>query len=142
MPVLAMKEGVSDVDELVKRAVKKDSVIAVVGASNNPDKYGYKIYQDLKGAGYRVYPVNAREQEIQGDKAYPNISSLPEKPDVVDIVVPPQVTEQIIKEAADKGIDIVWMQPGAESENAIKYAKECGINCIHNACIMVARRSF
>ncbi len=129
-------------DELVKRAVKKDSVIAVVGASNDENKYGYKIYKDLKEAGYKVYPVNVKEQKIQGDKAYPNIGSLPEKPDVVDIVVPPPVTERVVEEAAAQGIDIVWMQPGAESQKAIKYAKEHGLNEIHDACIMVARRAF
>jgi len=129
-------------DELIKRAVKKENIIAVVGASNNESKYGYKIYRDLKDAGYKVYPVNAKEQEIQGDKAYPNISSLPEKPDVVDIVTPPQVTENIVKEAAEQSIDTVWMQPGAESEKAIGYARDKGLNVIHKACIMVARKAF
>ncbi len=129
-------------EDIIKKAVKKDNVIAVVGASNNPDKYGYKIYKDLKQGGYRVYPVNAKEQEVQGDKAYPNISSLPEKPDVVDIVTPPQVTEKIVEEAAEQSIDIVWMQPGAESEKAIGSAESKGMKCIHNACIMVARKAF
>jgi len=129
-------------EEIIKRAVKKDNVIAVVGASNNESKYGYKIYKDLKDAGYKVYPVNAKEEEIQGDKAYPNISSLPDKPDVVDIVTPPQVTENIVKEAAEQSIDIVWMQPGAESEKAIEYAENKGMNVIHKACIMVARKAF
>ncbi len=129
-------------NELIKRAVKKDNVIAVVGASNNESKYGYKIYKDLKEAGYRVYPINLKEHEIQGDKAYPDISSLPEKPDVVDIVVPPQVTEKVVEEAVAQGIDIVWMQPGADNQKAIEYAKEHGLNEIHNACIMVARRAF
>ncbi|NCO65945.1 MAG: CoA-binding protein [Candidatus Aquicultor secundus] len=129
-------------EELIRRAVKKNNIIAVVGASNNPDKYGYKIYEDLKSAGYKVYPVNAREQKVQGDKAYPTISSLPEKPDVVDIVTPPQVTENIVKEAQEQGIDIVWMQPGAESQEAITFCKQSGVKEIHNSCIMVARRNF
>lgn len=129
-------------EELIKRAVQKGNVIAVVGASNNPDKFGYKIYKDLKDAGYKVYPVNAREEEVQGDKAYPNIGSLPEKPDVIDIVTPPKVTETIVKEAQEQGIDIVWMQPGAESQEAIAYCQQRGMNVIHNSCIMVARRNF
>lgn len=129
-------------DELVKRAVKKDSVIAVVGASNDPNKYGNRIYKDLKDSGYKVYPINPKAQEICGDRAYPNISSLPEKPDVIDIVTPPQVTEQVVKEAVEQRIDTVWIQPGAESEEAINYAKENGLNVIHHACIMVARRTF
>ncbi len=129
-------------EELIRQAVKKGNVIAVVGASNNPDKYGYKIYKDLKDAGYKVYPVNAREQEVQGDTAYPTLSSLPEKPDVIDIVTPPQVTENIVREAQQQGIDIVWMQPGAESQEAIAFCKQSGVKEIHNSCIMVARRNF
>jgi predicted CoA-binding protein len=126
--------------ELIKRAVKKENIIAVVGASNNPSKYGYRIYKDLKDAGYKVYPVNPKEEQIQGDRAYSNIGALPEKPDVVDIVTPPQATEKIVREAADQRIDIVWMQPGAESKEAIDYARQNGIGVIHSACIMIERK--
>jgi len=126
--------------ELIKRAVKKENVFAVVGASNNPVKYGYRIYKDLKENGYKVYPINPREAEIQGDKAYPNISALPEKPNVVDIVTSPAVTEKIVEEAVKEKIEIVWMQPGAESEKAIEYAKNNGLGVIHGACIMIERK--
>lgn len=125
---------------LIKRAVKKENIIAIVGASNNSSKYGYRIYKDLKDAGYKLYPVNPREEQIQGDKAYPNIGSLPEKPDVVDIVTPPQATEKVVREAVDQKIDVVWMQPGAESKEAIDYAREHGVSVIHNACIMIERK--
>lgn len=126
--------------EIIKRAVKKENIFAVVGASNNSSKYGYRIYKDLKDAGYRVYPVNPREEQIQGDKAYPDIGSLPEKPTVVDIVTPPQATENVVKEAVEQKIDIVWMQPGAESKEAIEYAKGHGVSVIYDACIMVERK--
>ncbi|MBE0446997.1 MAG: CoA-binding protein [Actinobacteria bacterium] len=129
-----------DIGELIKRAINKENIIAVVGASNNPRKYGHRIYKDLKGAGYKLYPVNPKEDQIQGDKTYPNIGSLPEKPDVVNIVTPPQVTEKIVGEAVDQKIDIIWMQPGAESKEAIDYARENGVSVIHNACIMIERR--
>ena len=67
-------------------------VWAVVGASRDPERYGYKIFRTLLDAGYRVYPVNPSADEIAGQRAYPSLAALPEKPDVVDTVVPPAVT--------------------------------------------------
>jgi hypothetical protein len=128
--------------EIIEKACNKDNVFAVVGASNNPSKYGYRIYSDLKSDGYKVYPVNPREESVQGDKAYPDIKSLPEKPDVVDIVTPPGVTEQVVKEAVEQGVGIVWMQPGAQSDAAIKYANDHGLLIVHDSCIMVERRYY
>lgn len=128
--------------DIIEKACNRKNVFAVVGASNDPSKYGYRIYNDLKSDGYKVYPVNPREEAVQGDKAYPDIKSLPEKPDVIDIVTPPQVTEQVVREAAEQNIKIVWMQPGAQSEAAIKYANEHGLLLVHDSCIMVERRHY
>lgn len=127
-------------NELIERAINKGSIIAVVGASNNKEKYGYKIYKDLKEAGYKVYPVSLREEEIQGDRAYQNLKSLPERPDVVDVVTPPQATEKVVDEAADQNVGIIWMQPGAESDVAIARAKKRGLEVIHNMCIIRERQ--
>jgi predicted CoA-binding protein len=115
-------------------------VWAVVGASTNPAKYGYRIFRDLRAAGYRVYGVNPGGGEIDGEALYPSLAALPEKPQVVDIVVPPQVTEQVVQECAALGLTRVWMQPGSESEAAIRYCQEHGIRVVHDACAMVRKR--
>ena len=126
--------------KLMRNMADKKNIIAVVGASRNPEKYGHRVYKDLKQAGYKVYPVNPNTDEVLGDKCYPNLKSLPQKPDVVDIVVQPSITEQIVQECMQLGITMVWMQPGSESEKAIKFCNENNIQVVHGECIMVQRR--
>lgn len=128
-------------ENLIKEFLNKNNVIAIVGASRNPEKYGYKVYKDLKEAGYKVYPVNPNASEILGDKCYPNLESLPVKPDVVNIVVPPNITEKIVKECKKLSIKKVWMQPGSESEEAINFCNENGIDVVYGVCIMIERRN-
>jgi len=118
----------------------KNNVVAVVGASRNPEKYRHRVYKDLKQAGYKVFPVNPNADEVLGDKCYPNLVSLPRKPEVVNLVVPPPVTEQTVKECRQLGIKMVWMQPGSESEEAIKHCTENGVQVVYGECIMVQRR--
>jgi predicted CoA-binding protein len=120
--------------------LNKKNIVAVVGASRNPEKYGHQVYKDLKQAGYKVYPVNPNADEVLGDKCYPNLASLPRKPEVVNLIVPPPITEQTVKECRQLGIKMVWMQPGSESEEAIKYCTENDIQVVYGECIMVRRR--
>lgn len=126
---------------LIVEFLDKKNVFAVVGASRNPQKYGFQVYKDLWNAGYRVYPVNPNTNEILGDKCYPSLHGFPVKPDVVDLVVPPKVTEQVVKTCKRLGIRKVWMQPGSESEPAISFCKENGIDVVHGVCVMVERRN-
>jgi predicted CoA-binding protein len=126
-------------EELIKVFLDRRNVFAVVGASRDPQKYGYQVYKDLKGAGYKVYPVNPNAQEILGDKCYPSLEKLPVKPDVVNVVVPPKVTEHLVETCKKLGITKVWMQPGSESEKAIKFCEENGINVVYGVCVMVER---
>ena len=70
-------------------------------------------------------------------KANPSVSAIPEKVDVVDVVVPPNLTEELVKECKKLGITRVWMQPGAESDAAVKYCKDNGIGVIYGACVMM-----
>lgn len=126
--MIALKEETS-----VSQKIKDFSaqpIWAVVGATPGQEKPGYKIYQDLKGAGYRVYPVHLRAQKINGDKVFTSLSELPELPDVVDIVVPPSTALEIVKEAAKLGVKRVWFQPGAESDEALEFCREKGISFI------------
>jgi len=115
----------------------KGNVIAIVGASRNKEKYGYKLFKALLNANYDVYPVNPNAGEIDGHKCYPNLKSLPKKPDVVITVVPPKITEVIVDEVIDLGIKRVWMQPGSESSKAIEKCKKNGIDVIAKMCFVV-----
>ena len=126
-------------EDLIKAFLKERNIFAVVGASRDPRKYGYQVYKDLKNAGYEVYPVNPNAREILGDKCYPSLESLPVKPDVVDIVVPPKITEAVVKTCKKLGIANVWMQPGSESETAIRFCKENGIDAVYGVCVMIER---
>jgi predicted CoA-binding protein len=113
---------------------------ALVGATQRRHKYGNIILRDLRGAGYTVHAVNHRETTIEGAPAYPSLADLPETPEVVDIVVPPAQTEQVVRQCRELGITRVWMQPGAESADAIAYCHANGIEVVHHACAMVEKR--
>lgn len=112
---------------------------AVVGATNNKEKFGYKIFKVMLEAGIEVYPINTGISEILGKKCYATLKDLPIKPDAVDIVVPPKVGEQIMHECAELGIQNVWLQPGANAPQVIQVAKGLGLTVV-DACIMVELR--
>jgi len=111
--------------------------IAVVGVSRKKTKFGNAIYKELKQKGYRVLPVNPNMQSFEGDICYPDLLSLPEKVDAVVINVPPVQTEKVVKEAKEAGINKVWLQQGSQSEAAIKFCEENGIDCVSNECILM-----
>lgn len=113
---------------------------AVVGATDNKEKFGYKIFKVMLEAGIEVYPVNTGVAEILGQKCYPTLKDLPIKPEAVDIVVPPKVGEKIMHECAEIGIKNVWLQPGADALQVIHVAEELGLNVVHHACVMVEMR--
>lgn len=111
---------------------------AVVGASTNREKYGNKVLRAYQQAGRNATPINPRADEIEGVKAYPTLADLPEPVHGLSIITPPQITETIVEEAGQLGIKHLWMQPGAESEAAVKRAEELGINVIGgDACVLV-----
>jgi predicted CoA-binding protein len=115
---------------------------AVVGASRDQRKFGYQVFRSLRDAGYIVYPVNPKEGELDGERVYPSLAALPQPPEVVDIVVPPAVTEQVVRQAHELGLTRIWMQPGAESEASVRYCQEHGIQVIQRACAMVWKRNW
>jgi hypothetical protein len=109
---------------------------AVVGASPNPEKAGHQIYIDLKNAGYEVYPVHPKAKELFGSTVYKTLSDLPKVPDVVDLVVPPEVAFEVLREAYFLGVKRIWFQPGTESDKAINFCEKNGIQYIAYACVM------
>jgi uncharacterized protein len=91
--------------------INKDFIYAVVGASNNEEKYGYKVFKDLLEGGYKVIPINPNEKEILETQVYPTLSATKQKIDVVIFVTPPVVTEKVLEEVNTLAIKNVWMQP-------------------------------
>jgi predicted CoA-binding protein len=122
----------------MEELINKNYTYAVIGASRNREKYGYKVLHDLKSAGYKVIPINPKGSEIGGLKSFAELKAVPEKIDAVIFVVPPGVTEKILHDVKSLGIAKVWMQPGSESGKAIKYCENNGIDCIHDRCMMLA----
>jgi predicted CoA-binding protein len=133
--------GLADKQKLISDFVNR-RVWAVVGVSQDPSKFGNRVFRSLRGAGYAVYAVNPKGGQLDGAKVYPTLADLPQKPEVVDLVVPPPVTEQVVREAHALGLSRIWMQPGAESEAAIAYCHEQGIQVVHDACAMVWKRQW
>lgn len=109
---------------------------AVVGVSNDTRKYGHIVYHNLKDKDYDVLAVNPNLQQIGEDPCYPSLGELPAPVDGVILVVPPTVTERVVRDVKPAGIPRVWMQPGAESAEAIRYCEENDIAAVHDACIM------
>ena len=118
----------------------KNNLIALVGASNNPTKYGNKILLDLVSKGYNVAPINTKEDTIAGIKSYKNVLDLKESPSIINFVVPPSIGFQITKELVENKFDNFWYQPGAESEKISYFLNENNKNFIDDKCIMVVTR--
>ena len=110
---------------------------AVVGATDNKEKYGNQILHNLQDRSYEVYPVNPRLEEIDGKKCYHSLSELPVKVDVVDFVVPPAATETILKECIELGLDRIWLQPGSESDAAVDFCCKNNLKVVHDVCVMM-----
>jgi hypothetical protein len=120
--------------------ISLDYTYAVVGASHNKEKYGHRVFRDLLRAGYEVYPVNPRGGELLGKQVYPDLNSIPQKIDVVVMVVPPKVAQTILLQVKVLNITKVWFQPGSESDEAIQFCQEHGIDYMHNSCLIMERR--
>lgn len=122
--------------ELIKDFIAQKK-FAVVGATDNPEKYGNQILKNLNKRGYEVYPVNPRLTEIEGVRCYATLAEIPVKVDVVDFVSPPAATEVILKECQRMGLDRIWLQPGSESEAAIAFCQANKLKVVHGVCVML-----
>jgi len=120
-----------------KETMLEKKVWAVIGATQNTEKFGYKIYKRLKERGYEVYPVNPVCETIDGDKCYKDLSSLPKVPEVINMVVAPARGKAYIEEAASLGIKYVWFQPGTYDKEILDLAKEKGMEILLD-CVLVA----
>ena len=122
--------------------INKDYTYALIGASANKDKYGYKVLENLLDAGFKVVPINPKGGEILEQKVYKNINEVETDIDVAIFVVPPAVTEKVINDVVKLNIKKVWLQPGSESEKVIRFCDEHKIVCQHSACIMLEQLKY
>ena len=111
-------------------------VIAVVGLSPKPDRPSYQVASYLKENGYKIIPVNPKASEILGESSYPDLSSVPEPVDVVNIFRRPEEVPAIVEEAIKIGAKAVWMQEGVINEEAASQAKEAGLLVVMNRCML------
>ena len=135
----------SKIDPLVKDFLAQKN-IAVVGVSDKRETGCNLGYRKFKAAGYTVSAVNPRITTFEGDPCYPDLKSIPEKPEAVFILTNPKVTEQIVQQCVDLGIPRVWMhcmmgtKPGlaagmtSVSQDAVRMCQENGITVIPGAC--------
>lgn len=111
--------------------------IAVVGMSKTDGKAANYVPRYLIEQGYNVIPVNPTAPEIMGRKSYPNVSSVPDRIDIVDVFRPSDDVLPVVMDAVKKdGIKVVWMQLGIYNEQAEKLAKEKGILVVYNRCML------
>ena len=120
--------------------------IAVVGVSDKRDTGCNLNYRKFKDTGYQVFAVNPRISEFEGDPCYPDLKSIPEKPDAVFILASPKVTDQIVQQCVELGVKHVWMhcmmgtKPGlvqsmtSVSQDALQVCRENGIQVIPGSC--------
>jgi|TARA_B100001939_G_scaffold309932_2_gene291501 predicted CoA-binding protein len=122
---------------LIELLEDKNTSIALIGASNDPSKYGNKIFIDLTNKGFNVIPVNKKEDFIQNTKCYKSVEDIGVKPDILNFVVPPQIGYEMTKDLVTLGFNNFWYQPGAESESTSLLLKENNKDYIDDKCIMV-----
>jgi len=103
---------------------------AVVGASSNRDKYGNKVLRAYQQHGMEVYPINPLATEIEGLKAFATLADVPVQLRAISVITPPAITENVVAAAAAAGVRMIWMQPGAESPEAIRKAEALGMEVI------------
>lgn len=123
--------------EVMDLLADKSTRIAVVGASNNPQKYGNIIVRNLAGKGYTVLPINPREKEIAGLPAWPDLASAPRPIDIVNFVTPPAVTRKVLEQVAELGLPHVWLQEGSYDDDVLAYVAQAPFKTVYDACIMV-----
>ena len=122
-----------EIEEFLKAAA-----FGVVGASADRSKYGNRVFRCYQEQGLPVVPVNPRETKIEGVACVASVADLPAEVTSISVITPPRVTEQVVEEAIKKGVKNIWMQPGAESPQAVAFCHDHGVNVIADgSCILV-----
>jgi predicted CoA-binding protein len=122
-------------DDQLRTILTDAATVAMIGASSNSDKASYGIMRKLQAAGYRVIPVNPRETDVLGERAYGSLADIPERIDIVDVFRRAEDTPAIADEAVKAGAKVLWLQSGISSEEAAARATAGGLSVVMDACI-------
>ncbi|MFS0820250.1 PLP-dependent aspartate aminotransferase family protein [Bacillus sp. 1P02SD] len=121
-------------EEVEGKEVQRAKTIAVVGLSGNPARPSYRLARKMQRLGYKIIPVNPRETEVLGEQAYPDLTSIPVKVDIVQVFRSPEAAIGVAAEAAKIQPKVFWLQEGVISPRAVEVAKEAGLEVVQNRC--------
>ena len=113
--------------DLIEEQLRNSKTIAVVGLSPNPDRDSHRVSAYLQSQGYRIIPVNPTVDEVLGEKSYPDLPSVPESIDMVDVFRRSDQVMPVVEEAIQVGARYIWMQDGVVNEEAAEKARQAGI---------------
>lgn len=118
-----------------KEAMLEKKIWAVAGVTARKERYGYKIWKTLKEHDYTAYGVNPNYDELEDEKIYHKLVDIPEKIEVLDMVVGPNIAMETLDDAKEAGIEYIWFQPGSFNDQVIKKAEEMNFKIVYNDCI-------
>jgi predicted CoA-binding protein len=127
---------------IIKSVLKKSKTVAVVGLSPRKERDSHRVAKYLQGQGYRIIPVNPNAEEVLGERSYPDLASVPEPIDIVDVFRRSEAVPEIVEEAIKVGARTVWMQQGVIHEEAAARAREAGLQVVMDRCMMVEHRRY
>lgn len=122
-------------DPALRALLTEARTIAMVGASSNPERDSNGIFAKLQSVGYRMIPVNPRETEVLGEKAYPSLEAVPDRIDIVDVFRRAEETPAIAASAVKVGAKALWLQTGIVSEEAAAVASAGGLTVVMDRCL-------
>ncbi|MEN3038400.1 MAG: CoA-binding protein [Candidatus Kryptonium sp.] len=121
----------------IKEILTKYKTIAIVGLSDRPNRDSYIVAEYLLKNGYKIIPVNPNIDSVFGLKSYPDLLSVPDEVDIVDIFRRSEFVEEIVDQAIQKKAKVIWMQLGVLNEKAARKAQSAGLKVVMNKCIKV-----
>ena len=126
----------------IKSILEESKTVAVVGLSPGEERDSHRVAKYLQSQGYRIIPVNPKADEILGERSYPDLASIPEPIDVVDVFRRSEAVPEIVEEAIKVGAKTVWMQQGVIHEEAAARAREAGLQVVMDCCMMIEHRRY
>jgi hypothetical protein len=120
----------------IKEILETYRTIAVVGLSSQTSRPSFSVSRYMQSAGYRIIPVNPRETEVLGERAYPSLDDIPEAFEIVDIFRRSEYVPDIVKAAIRRNARVIWMQLGVIHEEAAARARSAGLEVVMDRCIL------